>query len=79
LAAIARIGEIIGAFLGGEVCERLRDGFDERGKRSCGALAKCCFELSECLFDWIEVGAIGREIAQRRAGPLDRFFEPATV
>jgi hypothetical protein len=75
LAAIARIGDIICAFLGGEVCERLSDGFDEGVKRSCGGLAKCGFELGEGLFDGIEVGAIGREIAQRRAGPLDRFFD----
>jgi hypothetical protein len=37
--------------------------------------AKGCFELGESLFDGIEVGAIGWQVAQRRAGPRNRFFD----
>jgi hypothetical protein len=41
----------------------LSDGFAEAIKRSCSSLAEYCFELCESLFDWIEVAAIGRQIA----------------
>ena len=50
-----------------EVCERLSDSFDKGVKRSCGSLAKSCFELCESLFDWIEVGAISWQVAKGRA------------
>ena len=46
-----------------EVSERLSDSFDEVFECSRGGLSQRCFELSECLFDWIEVGARGRQIA----------------
>jgi hypothetical protein len=49
--AIARIGDIICAFLRSEVCERLSDSFDEVFERSCGSLSQCCFELCKGLFD----------------------------
>ena len=26
------------------------------------------------MFDWIEIGALGRQVAKRHSGPLDRFF-----
>lgn len=58
-----------------EVCERLRYRLDEGVKCSGGSLAKGCFELGEGLFDGIEVGAVGWQVAKRRAGPLDRFFD----
>ena len=63
------------ALLGFEVRERLGDGIDKGIKRSCGGLAKCRFELGEGSFDGIEIGAVGRQMAQRRAGPFDRFFD----
>ena len=75
MAAIARISDIICAFLRSEVCERLSDGPDEGVEGSCSSLAKGCFELGESLFDWIEVGAIGWQVAQRRTGSLDRFLD----
>ena len=53
----------------------MSDGPDQGVKCSCGGLAKGCFELGENLFDWVEVGAVGREVAQRRAGPLDHFLD----
>lgn len=53
----------------------MSDGFDESVEGSCGGLSQCGFELSIRLFDWIEVGAIGWQIAQRRASSLNRFFD----
>jgi len=75
LAAITRIGDIICAFLGCEVCERLSYRLEEGVKCSCGSFAKSCFELCESLFDWIEVGAIGWQVTKRRARSLDCFFD----
>jgi hypothetical protein len=34
------MGDVVCAFLGGEVGERLSDGFDKGVKRWCGSLAK---------------------------------------
>src|ERR1700731_4257425 len=51
--------------------DRLSDGFDERFECSRGGPSQRCFELGKHLFDRIEVGAVGRQIAQRRAGSLD--------
>ena len=65
--------DVIGAFVGREFRERLGDGFDEVFERSRGGLSQRCFELGERLLDRIEVGAIGRQIAQCRAGSLNRF------
>ena len=56
-----------------EIGERLCDGFDEVLRRSRGGLSQRRFVLGEGLFDWIEVGAIGWQMAQRRAGSLNRF------
>ena len=61
--------------MGREVGERLSYGVDEGVKCSGGSLAECCFELGEGLFDWVEVGAIGWQVAKRRASPLNRFFD----
>jgi hypothetical protein len=58
-----------------EVSERLSDGFGEIFECSHGGLPQRCFELGERLFDRIEVGAIGRQIAQRCASLLDRFLD----
>ena len=49
----------------------MSDGFDERFECSRGGPSQRCFELGKHLFDRIEVGAVGRQIAQRRAGSLD--------
>jgi hypothetical protein len=61
--------------VGREVCEGLSDRLYESVKSSGGGFAEGCFELGEGLFDWIEIGAVGRQVAKRRAGSLDRFFD----
>ncbi len=57
----------------GKTRQSVSDGFDEGLKGSCGGHAECCFELCESLFDWIEVGAIGWQVAKRGAGSLNRL------
>jgi hypothetical protein len=61
------------AILWFEVCERKADSLDEAFKRSGGGFSQRGLQFGERLFDRIEIGAVGRQVAQRRAGPLDRL------
>ncbi len=51
----------------------MRDGRKERVEGSCGGLSQGCFQLCKGLFYGVQIGAVGWQIAQCRAGPLDRF------
>jgi hypothetical protein len=51
--------------------EGIRDGLDEGVKCSCRGFSQRGLEFRESLFDWIEVWAVGWQIAHCRAGLLD--------
>ena len=55
--------------------ERFSDGFEERVKGPRCGLTQRGFQFCERLFDRIEVGAVGRQVARRRAGALDRLSD----
>lgn len=57
----------------GEGIEGVGDGLDEGVECSCRGFSQRGLEFRESLFDWIKVGAIGRQIAHCRAGLLDCF------
>jgi hypothetical protein len=71
--AISGVCDVVGAFVWFEVCERKADSLDEAFKRSRGGFSERGLQLGERLFDRIKIGAVDRQITQRRAGSLDRL------
>ena len=57
----------------------MRDCCDQRIQRSGGSLSQQGFEFGEELFDWIEVGAIGRQVAEFGAGGFDRLLDASNL
>jgi len=56
--------EIGGTFLWGELAQGARDLVPQLCSSARCGLAQGRFELGEDLFDWVEIGAIGRQIEQ---------------
>jgi len=74
LAAQTPIGAA--AFLRREAVEGLTDGLPQDVASARGGLAQRRFELGEGLFDWVEIGAVGRQVDE--LGTLrDDCFENA--
>lgn len=72
-------GEAVAALVWGEAGEGVPDGVPEvrHGAGGCGA--QLCFQLGENLFDWVELGAVGRRVEQPRAGRLDLLADVADL
>jgi hypothetical protein len=68
-------GEVIGALLWVEAAKGVGDGLPELGDGSCSGGAKRGLKLGEGHFGGIEVGAVRRQVAQARAGGLDRLSD----
>jgi len=73
LVAIALVCEVVLAFLRADGCEGLGDRRKECVDRPGGSFSQQCFELCEELFDGIEVGTVGRQVAQLGAGGFNRL------
>ena len=58
-----------------EFGERVGDGVDQRFEGSRRGFSEQRLEFGEELFDGIEIGAVGRQIAQSRPGLFDRRFD----
>jgi len=61
--------------LRGEAAKGVGDGLPEVGDGSRFGGAQCSLELGEGHFDGIEVGAVRGQVAQARAGGLDRLSD----
>jgi hypothetical protein len=72
---IALVCEVVPALLRTDFCERVGDRRNECIDRSGGGLSQQSFEFGEELFDRIEVGAIGRQVAQLCTGGFDGFAD----
>ena len=73
--AIAAVGEIVFALARTNCGESVRDCCDEGIERSGGRLSQQSFQLGEELLDRVEIGAVGRQIAQFGAGRFDRLLD----
>jgi hypothetical protein len=67
------IFEVIGAFVGLEDVDELADQLSEAADGPLADPSEHGLEAREGLFDWIEVGAAGRQEAQGSARRFDRF------
>ena len=63
----------VGAGFGGQSSHELSDAAAKCLLGALGALAQECLEGAVGQLDWIEVRRVRRQIAQSRAGSLDRF------
>ena len=64
---VAAMTDVVATFGGGEARQTLAEERPERVDRSAAGLADDGLELGEAQLDGVEVGAVGREEAQRRA------------
>ena len=69
---IACCGEHVDALCGRDEVDDASDGGPQRIDGACGLLAQKRLELGEGFLDWVEVGAVGRQVSQCRAGRLDQ-------
>lgn len=69
--AVSGGGEVVGALGGGEGADDMADGVPEALGGAHGGLAQYGLQLGEGVLDWIEVGAVGRELEQARASGVD--------
>lgn len=65
--------EVVGALCGREEVDDAPAGVPEGASGSLGGLAQQRLELGEGLFDGVEVGTVGREVAQVRTRRLDHL------
>ena len=73
--AIALVGEVVCAFLRSDLGEDFSNRCDQSFDGSGGGLSQQGFELGEELLDRIEVGTVGRQVAQLGACGFDRFAD----
>jgi hypothetical protein len=67
-------GDRVGAHADMAAAKAIQADIGEKLARySISRLSQCCFELCKGLFDRVQVGAIGWQIARLRAGPRDRL------
>ncbi len=69
------MGEEVCAFIRLELVEGVRCGGFEGVEGSGGGVAHMRFELSEGVFDGVEVGTVGRQVEELGALGLDRLPE----
>ena len=69
---VAGGGEVVGAFGRGEGVDEAADGGPEAIDGPLGGLAQERLEFGEGILDRVEVGTVGRQVEQRRAGGLDQ-------
>jgi hypothetical protein len=72
-------GEVIGAFLRGQVAKGVGDGLPEVEDGSRGGVALQGLELGEGHFDGIEVGTVRRQESKARDGGLITCLTPWTI
>ena len=60
--------DVVAAFGGGEARQTRPEERPERVERAAAGLADDSFEFGEAQLDGVEVGTVGRQEAQRRAG-----------
>lgn len=71
------MAEVVGGILGRNGGERLGEGVLEGGDGTGLERTQLLFDLCPALFDRVEVGRVGRQVAERRAGLFNEF--PYTV
>lgn len=74
---VAAGGEVVGAFLGFEGVDQPADGVPETFDGPLGGFSQESFKFGEHLFDGIEVGAVGRQEEEARAGRRPPADQPA--
>ena len=67
------MGEVVGAFGGGEGVENLAEGAPERLDGAGGGGAEQRLELGESQLDRVQIRAVGRQVEEGRAGGFDGF------
>jgi hypothetical protein len=67
--------EVIFAFPYAESGNQFSDPSAETGNGSFGGLAQKCFQFAKCLFNWIEIGRIFRQIKQPRTRGVDDLLQ----
>ena len=75
IGPIAGVGEVVGALGRREQVEQPADGGPQAVDGALGGLAQKRLELGEGLLDRIEVGGVGRQVAQLGAVGLDRLAD----
>lgn len=65
--------KVVGGVLGSEGGERFLKGLLKGGDRTGLKGTELLFELRPALFDGVEVGGVGRQVAKRGAGLLDEI------
>ena len=69
------MAEIVGGVLGGEGSESFAKSLLEGGDGTGLESAELLFHLRPALLDGVEVGRVGRQVAERSAGLLDEFSD----
>jgi hypothetical protein len=70
---IAGVGEVVGAFGGGEGVENLAEGAPERLDGAGGGGAEQRLELGESQLDRVQIRAVGRQVEEGCPGGFDRL------
>ena len=65
------MGEVVAAFLRFEAVQQRPDPPPRRLNGACGRMAEQGFEFGEDLFNWVEIGGVRRQEAQRGPHPLN--------
>ena len=71
--------DVVAAFGGGEARQTRTEERPERVDRAAAGFADDGFEFGEAQLDGVEVGTVGRQEAQRRAGASIAWRTPSTL
>ena len=71
--------DVVAAFGGGEARQTRTEERPERVDRAAAGFADDGFEFGEAQLDGVEVGTVGRQEAQRRAGRFKSVATPSTL
>ena len=72
---ISCVGEVSGAFVSREEADARANDFPQSFEGTRGRLSENRLEFGETLFDWIEIGAVGRKIEKGCSTRLDCFSD----
>ena len=70
------MANVVLAFAAAELIQQGTNGFPQRVERTGLGFAQQSLQLGEYLFDRVVIRTVGRQLAQRRTGALNRLTYP---